>query len=114
MGIYDCYRRPVSVHTEEVAAPIAVDEKEIAISINPEPGEQMSPRKSTAVAMPVVVEENIFEAIALKPEQSVSEPGKALKIIREDLGHCTRCVLHKQGRKQIMVGLGNATAAWLV
>ncbi len=110
MGIYDFYRRPVSVHTEEVAAPIAVDEKEIAISINPEPGEQMSPRKSTAVAMPVVVEENIFEAIALKPEQSVSEPVKALKIIREDLGDCTRCVLHKQGRKQIVFGVGNPKA----
>ena len=112
MGIYDFYRRPVSVHTEEVAAPIAVDEKEIAVSINPEPGEEMSPRKSTAVAMPVAIEvdENIFEAIALKPEQSVSDPVKALKIIREDLGDCTRCVLHKQGRKQIVFGVGNPTA----
>src|SRR6202158_3562200 len=110
MGIYDFYRRPVSVHTEEVAAPIAVDEQEIAVSINPESGEEMSPRKSTAVAMPVVAEENIFEVLALKPEQSVSDPVKALKIIREDLGDCTRCVLHKQGRKQIVFGVGNPNA----
>jgi uracil-DNA glycosylase family 4 len=110
MGIYDFYRRPVSLHTEEVAAPIAVDEQ--AVSINPEPGEEMSPRKATAVAMPVVVEgdENIFEVIALKPEQRVSDPVKALKIIREDLGDCTRCVLHKQGRKQIVFGVGNPNA----
>jgi uracil-DNA glycosylase len=112
MGIYDFYRRPGSVHTEEVTASIAVDEQEIAVSINPELGEEMSPRKSAAVAMPVAIEgnENIFEVIALKPEQSVSDPVKALKIIREDLGDCTRCVLHKQGRKQIVFGVGNPKA----
>jgi len=112
MGIYDFYRRPVSVHAEGVAAPIAVDEQQIALSINPESREEMSPRKSTAVAVPVAIEgdENIFEAIALKPDQSVSDPVKALKIIREDLGDCTRCVLHKQGRKQIVFGVGNPTA----
>ena len=112
MGIYDFYRRPVSVHTQEVAVPIAVDEQDIAVSINPESGEQMSPRKSAAVAAPVALEreENIFEVIALKPEQSVSDPVRALKIIREDLGDCTRCVLHKQGRKQIVFGVGNPNA----
>ena len=56
------------------------------------------------------VEENIFEVIAPKPEQSVSDPVKALKIIREDLGDCTRCALHKQGRKQIVFGVGNPKA----
>jgi DNA polymerase len=111
LGIYDFYRQPVSDRAEGVAAPIAVDEEEIAVSTNqPESGEEMSPRKSAAVAVPVVVEENIFEAIALKPEQSVSDPVKALKIIREDLGDCTRCVLHKQGRKQIVFGVGNPNA----
>jgi DNA polymerase len=111
MGIYDFYRRPISVLPEEVAAPIAVDEQDI-VSINPESREEMSPRKSTAVAMPVAIEaeENIFEVIVPKPEQSVSDPVKALKIIREDLGDCTRCVLHKQGRKQIVFGVGNPTA----
>lgn len=102
MGIYDFYRRPLSNRAGE-----------IAVSTNqPESGEEMSPRKATAVAMPVAIQgdENIFEAIALKPEQSVSDPAKALKIIREDLGDCTRCVLHKQGRKQIVFGVGNPTA----
>ncbi|HWY69050.1 MAG TPA: uracil-DNA glycosylase [Terriglobales bacterium] len=37
-------------------------------------------------------------------------PEKALRLIREDLGDCTRCVLHKQGRKQIVFGVGNARA----
>jgi DNA polymerase len=111
MGIYDFYRQPVSNRAAGVAAPIAVDEEEITVSTNQtESGEEMSPRKGTAVAVPVVVEENIFDVIALKPEQTVSDPVKALKIIREDLGDCTRCVLHKQGRKQIVFGVGNPRA----
>jgi uracil-DNA glycosylase family 4 len=110
MGIYDFYRRPRSERAGEVVATIAVDEAESAVSISqPVLGEEMSPRKAAAVAMPVV-EENIFELIALKPEQSVSDPVKALKIIREDLGDCTRCVLHKQGRNQIVFGVGNPKA----
>ncbi len=36
-------------------------------------------------------------------------PRKALKIIQEDLGYCTRCVLHKQ-RKQIVFGEGDPKA----
>jgi uracil-DNA glycosylase family 4 len=101
MGIYDFYRRPLS-------ATIAVDISEFAVAPNPEAGEEMSPRKSTAVAVPV--EESAFEVIALKPEQSVSDPVKALKVIREDLGDCKRCALHKQGRKQIVFGVGNPKA----
>ena len=113
MGIYDFYRQPLSDRAGEVAAPVAVDEEDVIVSEHTlEPGEEMSPRKAAAVAMPVAIEreENIFEAIALKPEQSVSDPVKALKIIREDLGDCTRCVLHKQGRKQIVFGVGNPAA----
>ena len=106
MGIYDFYRRPSSASVTRQR-----DEAEIATSEHTlEPGEEMSPRKATAVAAPVAIEENIFEVIALKPEQSVSDPVKALKIIREELGDCTRCVLHKQGRKQIVFGVGNPKA----
>ena len=39
------------------------------------------------------------------------DPAAALRIIREDLGEdCTRCKLHKQGRKQIVFGVGNPRA----
>ena len=34
----------------------------------------------------------------------------ALRLIREDIGDCTRCKLHKQGRKQIVFGVGNPNA----
>jgi len=69
----------------------------------------MSPRKA-AVVKTGPADENIFEVIAAKPEQTVTDPVKALKIIREDLGDCKRCPLHKQGRKQIVFGVGNPTA----
>ena len=106
MGIYDFYRRPVAAVVGQAPAQAAVDDEEIVMSqYTLDSGEEMSPRKA-AVA---VVEENIFEVIALKPEQSVSDPVKVLKIIREDLGDCTRCPLHKQGRKQIVFGVGDPT-----
>ncbi len=41
---------------------------------------------------------------------ALDDPVAALRAIREDLGECTRCVLHKQGRKQIVFGVGNPRA----
>ncbi len=55
-------------------------------------------------------EENILEIISPKPEHGVADPAAALRMIREDLGDCTRCKLHKQGRKQIVFGVGNPRA----
>jgi len=37
-------------------------------------------------------------------------PAEALTATRADLGDCTRCKLHKQGRKQIVFGVGSPTA----
>jgi uracil-DNA glycosylase len=109
LGVYDFYRRTPSSETAS-----AITLAELALRDDqPETGDEMSPRKATAVAMPVAVEDNIFEVLAPKPEQGVSDPAKALKIIREDLGDCTRCALHKQGRKQIVFGVGNPNAELL-
>jgi uracil-DNA glycosylase len=114
MGIYDFYRRPTSNCVTEIAAPLAlVEDEENAAASQPIPdfGEQMSPRRTAAVAaLAIHDDENASEALALKPEQSVSDPVRALKIIREDLGDCKRCILHKQGRKQIVFGVGNPSA----
>jgi len=47
-----------------------------------------------------------------QPEAAAStrRPSAALRLIREDIGDCTRCRLHKQGRKQIVFGVGNPRA----
>src|SRR6476660_982810 len=43
-------------------------------------------------------------------EHHTNDPALLLRTIREDLGDCTRCALHKQGRKQIVFGVGNPRA----
>ena len=119
LGIYDFYQRPVSARENSSACietPSGQDALAVAATIEiespasqPELREEMSSRRSAAVA-PVAVEENMFEVTAPKPEQGVKDPAAALRIIREDLGDCTRCPLHKQGRKQIVFGVGNPKA----
>jgi len=113
LGIYDFYRRdlaaPQPTEAAEMLVPGVYGEALQQEATQPELREAMSPRRATAVATPVV-EENMFEVAAAKPEQGVSDPVNALKVIREDLGDCTRCVLHKQGRKQIVFGVGNPKA----
>jgi uracil-DNA glycosylase len=37
-------------------------------------------------------------------------PAEALAAIREDIGDCTRCKLHRQGRTQVVFGVGNPEA----
>ena len=106
LGIYDFYRREASGSSSESG--LTAIEPEVTTSPQPELREEMAPRKSAAVAKPV--DENIFEIVSPKPEQSVSDPVAALKLIREDLGDCTRCKLHQQGRKQIVFGAGNPHA----
>ena len=101
LGIYDFYRR------EAASSPTVQDLPESVIQ--PEQREEMSPRRMAAVAR-TTPDESVLEIISNKPEYGVNDPVKALKIIREDLGDCTRCVLHQQGRKQIVFGVGNPKA----
>jgi len=87
LGIYDFYRRPVekSENILDAAPPSTLYEKaETLINM---------PKASSA-------------AEVAKPVDRVS----ALRLIREDIGDCTRCRLHQQGRKQIVFGVGNPNA----
>jgi len=115
MGIYDFYQRDFyrregavseSIEAGQPSAP-AISES-LFVASQPELREEMAARKS-AVA-PAIVEDNIFELATPMPEHGVADPVAALKLIREDLGDCTRCKLHKQGRKQIVFGVGNPRA----
>lgn len=63
------------------------------------------------------VEENIPEPTEPTPpmprataSSRVADRPAALRLIREEIGDCTRCRLHKQGRKQIVFGVGNPNA----
>src|SRR2546421_4142091 len=92
LGIYDFYRR---------------DSDPASGDIQPEERESMTRRASA-------VEEGLFENGPSRPESTAADPSQALRIVREDLGDCTRCRLHKQGRKQIVFGVGNPRAELMV
>ena len=101
MGIYDFYQRaPQAPESATVAAEL--DEEQTSEDLR----EEMSAKKSATLAP---VDRKVLQVIS-HAEQSVSDPVAALKLIREDLGDCTRCKLHKQGRKQIVFGVGNPHA----
>jgi uracil-DNA glycosylase len=82
LGIYDFYRQPV-----EGSSAIPKFESEIAVTM-PTPS-------ASRASSPAVV---------------ATDPITALRQIREDIGDCTRCRLSKQGRKQIVFGVGNPRA----
>jgi uracil-DNA glycosylase len=105
LGIYDFYRRePVPS-----AASGAVEARGNPLPIQPEPQEELTARRSNAA--PRVAEENIFEAIHSNSEEAIDDPVAALKIIKDEIGpDCTRCKLGRQGRKQIVFGVGNPRA----
>ena len=45
-----------------------------------------------------------------QPVTLVRSPEEALRAIRDEIGDCTRCKLHKQGRTQVVFGVGNPAA----
>jgi DNA polymerase len=107
MGIYDFYRREPRA-SESVPVASAIAELDDLSSPLQELREEMPAKKSAVVAK--LANESIPRILTPHAEQSVTDPVAALKLIREDLGDCTRCKLHKQGRKQIVFGVGNPRA----
>jgi uracil-DNA glycosylase family 4 len=89
LGIYDFYRRATDVVVE-------------AETGNSDP----MPKTKASIAVPAA---DLVSANPL-PESGIADPVQALHLIRQDLGDCTRCVLHAQGRKQIVFGVGNPNA----
>jgi uracil-DNA glycosylase len=106
MGIYDFYRREPRV-SESVPVASAVAEIDDLSSTTQDLREEMPAKKSATAKLP---NESILPILTAHAEQSITDPVAALKLIREDLGDCTRCKLHKQGRKQIVFGVGNPRA----
>jgi DNA polymerase len=97
LGIYDFYWHPLGGERAEATAPDAGLEQN-------QPSAATFPTVCARAADP---EESLFSAPQL--EAGVKDPALALRIIRQDLGACTRCPLHK-GRKQIVFGVGNPKA----
>jgi uracil-DNA glycosylase family 4 len=92
LGIYDLYRKPV----QTVQPTAQSNEQAVTLTLH-----------ETAAATTQLIED--YSSMP-KSKASTSDPASALRLIREDIGDCTRCRLHKQGRKQIVFGVGNPRA----
>jgi DNA polymerase len=74
-------------------------------------------RTRQAAVMQAAESESVVEAETVAPVEATAVPVKlarsvaeALEDIRDDLGDCSRCKLHTQGRQQIVFGVGNPDA----
>jgi uracil-DNA glycosylase family 4 len=50
------------------------------------------------------------DATEAVPATFSRSPEDALKAVRAEIGDCTRCKLHRMGRRQVVFGVGNASA----
>jgi uracil-DNA glycosylase len=115
LGVWDFYRRDVPesliarleadfADAESLKASAKAEVAPAAAMAEIEGEELAKARKaveSSATPAPVKI------STAPLPVTSPADRVSALKVIREDIGDCTRCVLHQQGRKQIVFGIGN-------
>jgi uracil-DNA glycosylase family 4 len=97
MGIYDFYRRPVEEGVELV---LHTEVENSSVEI-------MTPAKTATLAKTTAPVKATLPSISLPPV--FGDKPAALKLIREDIGDCTRCRLHK-GRTNLVFGVGNVNA----
>jgi uracil-DNA glycosylase family 4 len=98
LGIYDFYRREVAANS--IPAELVADTES--------PIPETMPSRVKVLPLAAVSDESLLAAS--NPESNTTDPVEALRLIREDIGDCTRCALARQGRKQIVFGVGNPKA----
>jgi uracil-DNA glycosylase len=102
LGLTDFYRRPIDLTRFEGCVPLLENSAQAAgavqtATIQPEEPNPIPSRKTVQVMSPGAVPD---------PDR---DPESALRIIREDIGDCTRCALHK-GRNQLVFADGSPYA----
>jgi uracil-DNA glycosylase family 4 len=115
LGLTEFYRRPVdpallaAVEAAEAAgeiqpqaAPVAAAEPAATLfaELQPSPSQENHPNSPRTP---------LTAALEVAAEVSAADHAAALNIIREEIGDCTRCVLHK-GRHKLVFGDGDPNA----
>ena len=117
LGLTDFYRRPVDA-AEPVASSFSQAAQTDAERVGQhEPGPKPVPQETAAPAIqanffgeePVIKTHKGFHAPEVGAVVPVEERAAALQVIRDEMGDCTRCALHK-GRHTIVFGVGNPAA----
>ena len=112
LGLTEFYRRPVD---PAVFQSLPATTEEESVSVAADSGLAAEPEQGTA--RPQIIQESTTiptrKTISAPPQISgVTAPAErepALRLIREDIGDCTRCALHK-GRNKIVFADGSANA----
>lgn len=139
LGVYDLYQREgawsaagaalaSSLSAAPVVAPVAAPARVAAepvrtvaapvAAVRPAPASvvkapvPLPPVPAKVYAEPVIAKPQSFDQLVPLPTTKVApgERAAALKVIREDIGDCTRCPLAYGGRHTIVFGDGSATA----
>jgi len=98
LGLTEFYRRPVN---PELLAQLTAEPDEPQPEPEPQTFQLEEPTIPLRKPFPVVP--------AIAPAVPAAERAAAMQLIREELGECTRCALHK-GRNKLVFGDGSPTA----
>ena len=118
LGLTDFYRQPVKGETLPAATSIPqATEAEAQGMGQREPAVPVVLHEAPATAIqtsffgeePVIKTRRGFQAPEIGTVVPVEERAAALEAIRDEMGNCTRCALHK-GRNTIVFGVGNPAA----
>jgi uracil-DNA glycosylase len=104
LGLTDFYRRPIDpalLESLQTAAQSQQAQNLGAPGLDPETWDASSQESSIPPRKPIAAPPSIAPA--------VTDSAAALRIIREDIGDCTRCALHK-GRNKLVFGDGSPDA----
>ncbi len=111
LGLTEFYRRPVSAAMESAdpePVAIAVEEPASVVAASAEPApilNQQAPEDQAIAPRKPITAPPLVTTAAL----AAGDKASALQLIRDDLGECTRCALHK-GRNKIVFADGDPNA----
>jgi uracil-DNA glycosylase len=111
LGLTELYRRPVDAALLDTLAQSAISAREVEVSyeqkrVTPPSAERAIEESAIPPRKPIAVQPEIAPLVA------PADRAAALQAIREDIGDCTRCALHK-GRNKIVFADGSPTARLL-
>ena len=118
LGLTDFYRRSVDASALATAtsdpelSQASLMQDQAAAGLVSETGNRLDPTSQILETEPIPPRKPFQPAPPVAPAVSPTDRASALRLIREDIGDCTRCALHK-GRNQIVFADGDANARLL-
>ena len=109
IGVTELYRRAVDPAMMSPAASGVVETENIVVDEAPAAGRELHTAQ-TEETNPIPARKTVQPAPAFTPLPHQADRVTALRIIREDIGDCTRCALH-MGRNKIVFADGDPNAS---